>query len=122
LRGALEGVKGIGGQGADNLILESNSLLQFLRPALYLVALDPVREDFKDSARLYLDRADALVFRSPLKAGLDGSAGERPAWGGMPLRLLQGKESFVQREGELLPQSLIELVRGVLRTGVSGVI
>lgn len=122
LRGALEGVKGMGGQGADNLILESNSLLQFLRPALYLVALDPVREDFKDSARLYLDRADALIFRSPLKAGLDGSPGEQPAWGGMPLRLLQGKESFVQREGEPLPQSLIELVRGVLRTGVSGAI
>src|SRR6266849_6300351 len=45
------------------LIVESNSLLQFLRPSLYIAVLDPAKEDFKDSARAVLDRADALVLR-----------------------------------------------------------
>ena len=43
------------------LIVESNSLLQFLRPSLYFSVVDPAKEDFKDSARVALDRADALV-------------------------------------------------------------
>ena len=46
-----------------SLILESNTLLQFLRPSLYFAVLDPAKEDFKDSARAALDRADALVLR-----------------------------------------------------------
>src|SRR5207253_9982685 len=45
------------------LILESNSLLQFLKPSLYFAVLDPAKEDFKDSARVALDRADALIVR-----------------------------------------------------------
>lgn len=46
---------------AANVIIESNSVLRFLRPDLFLSVLSPQIADFKDSARLYLDRADALV-------------------------------------------------------------
>src|SRR6266404_2326026 len=56
------------------LIVESNSLLQFLRPSLYIAVLDPSKEDFKDSARAALDRADALVFRSPSERKTRASA------------------------------------------------
>src|ERR1700751_3695770 len=48
---------------AENAILESNSILQFLRPDLYLSVLDQGTADFKDSARLYLDRAAAILLR-----------------------------------------------------------
>lgn len=49
---------------ADNLILESNSILKFIRPDLYLTVLDPRTADFKNSAREFLDRADAVILHN----------------------------------------------------------
>lgn len=46
---------------AENAILESNSILDFLDPDLYLTVVDPAVADFKDSARRYLSRADAVL-------------------------------------------------------------
>ncbi|MFN0166164.1 MAG: hypothetical protein ACKV22_07005, partial [Bryobacteraceae bacterium] len=48
-------------ESSENLIAESNSVLQYFQPDLYLPVLDFGVEDFKDSALKYLDRADALV-------------------------------------------------------------
>ncbi len=48
-------------QGATNVIIESNSVMKFLRPDLYLTVLDPSTADFKNSAREFLDRADAVI-------------------------------------------------------------
>src|SRR6202140_4502755 len=48
-------------EGARNVIIESNSVLKFLRPDLYLTVLDPSTADFKNSAREFLDRADAVI-------------------------------------------------------------
>src|SRR6478609_4712845 len=48
-------------EGKRNVIIESNSVLKFLRPDLYLTVLDPSTEDFKTSAREFLDRADAVI-------------------------------------------------------------
>ena len=47
---------------AENAVLESNSVLRFLKPDLYLAVLDPSVADFKPSALRYLDRADALLY------------------------------------------------------------
>ena len=44
-----------------NTIVESNSILQFVKPDLYLTVLDFGIQDFKDSSLRYLDRADAVV-------------------------------------------------------------
>ena len=49
---------------AENAIIESNSILQFLKPDLYLTVLDAGTADFKGSARLFLDRADAVLIRA----------------------------------------------------------
>ena len=99
------------GSGSRNLILESNSLMQFWTPAIYLLVLDPAKEDFKESARRELDRASALVLRREI--------GRAPAgWDTVPMKLILRKRYFLQREGEDLPTDLVELVReGVL--GVS---
>lgn len=48
-------------KSASNVILESNSVLKFVRPDLYLTVLDPATADFKTSAREFLDRADAVI-------------------------------------------------------------
>ena len=48
-------------EGSSNVIIESNSVLKFLRPDLYLTLLDPSTADFKNSAREFLDRANAVI-------------------------------------------------------------
>ncbi len=45
----------------EYVIAESNSLLEWAEPDLYIVALDFAVSDFKDSSARYLDRADAFV-------------------------------------------------------------
>jgi len=44
-----------------NAILESNSILSFIRPDLYLTVLDPAKADFKKSAKEFFGRADAII-------------------------------------------------------------
>ncbi len=50
--------------GAGNVILESNSVMKFLRPDLYLTVLDFSTADFKESAREFLDFVVAPIPRS----------------------------------------------------------
>src|SRR5579859_3486246 len=47
--------------GASNVIVESNSVMKFLRPDLYLTVLDYETADFKASAKEFLDLADAVL-------------------------------------------------------------
>jgi hypothetical protein len=96
---------------SPTLILESNSVLQFMQPSLFFAVIDPSREDFKDSARIVLDRADALVLRS---GGIDdATVGESP-WMKLPRQLLNQTPSVTQREGEPLPLPLQVLIRRTL--------
>jgi hypothetical protein len=92
------------------VIIESNSLMQFLKPSLYLAVVDPAREDFKESARAALDRADALVLRGEMSPTISETA----AWTKLPAKLLREKPSVVQREGEPLPEALQVLVQRAL--------
>ena len=94
------------------LILESNSLLQFLKPSLYFAVVDPSKQDFKDSARAALDRADALVLRGSQEA----FSAAAPTWMQLPSRLLREKPSVSQQEGEPLPQPLLVLVQRTLES------
>lgn len=68
---------------AENAILESNSILEYLQPDLYLTVLDPAVADFKESARRFLERADAVLL-----AGGDGAAVpegvDASVWAGKP--------------------------------------
>ena len=89
-------------EGAGNVILESNAVLGFLRPVLYLVVLDPLVTDFKESTQRYMDRADAFVLRHALGEG---------GWKGVPQRLVKEKPLFEQGLGEALPPALVSLIR-----------
>ena len=92
------------------LILESNSVLQFVQPSLYFAVIDPSREDFKDSARIVLDRADALVVRG----GSDDAPASVAPWMSLPRQLLNQTPSVRQSEGEPLPLPLQVLIRRTL--------
>lgn len=90
--------------GEENVIVESNSLMGLLRPALYLVVLDPSQGDFKDSAKLYLGRADALILRTP-------AGGGGVSWPGVSEGLVAAVPRFQQRIGMPLPKGLSALIR-----------
>lgn len=91
----------------ENAIFESNSILRFLRPDLYLSVVDPGVEDFKDSARLYLDRADAVL--AP-----EGVLG-RPEWKGVSLRLVEGTPVLPMRPPLYVTDEVVAFVRERLR-------
>ena len=110
LRSALQEAVQNGSNEPSPLIVESNSLLQFLKPSLYFAVLDPAKEDFKDSARAAIDRADALVLRCPAN-DLQTAA---PAWTKLPARWLREKPSVSQAEGEPLPEPVHVLVQRAL--------
>jgi molybdopterin-guanine dinucleotide biosynthesis protein len=92
------------------LIVESNSLMQFVKPSLYFAVIDPAKDDFKHSAQLALDRAQALVLRGEVA----GDTPPAPLWMRLPSKLLQEKPSVLQREGEPLPEPLWALVHRIL--------
>src|SRR5260221_11637156 len=71
--------------GAENVIMESNSVMRFLRPDLYLSVLDAETEDFKDSAREFLPLADGVI--------LHQSNGQ-PKWITVSMDALAGKPIF----------------------------
>jgi len=118
LRRALEeiGTEGAASAERRGLIVESNSLMQFVKPSLYFAVIDPLREDFKESAQLALDRAQALVLRG--RVGADEPPA--PLWMKLPAQLMKEKPSVLQQEGEKLPEPLWELVHRTL-AGPTGV-
>jgi hypothetical protein len=107
LREALRKLSFENGGALINLIIESNTLLQFLKPSVYLAVLDPEKQDFKQSAQAVLDRADALVLRHDL-------GGQTQAWPQISGKLFRTKPSFLQMESQPIPGSLLEMVNGAL--------
>ena len=83
-------------------IVESNSILQFLQPDLYLSVLDAGTADFKESARRYLDRADAVLIVERALA---------PQWQGVSLKLVEGKAAFVVEPPRYLSEQVLAFVR-----------
>jgi hypothetical protein len=69
------------------VIVESNSILRFLRPDLYLMVLDYATADFKASAKEYFDRADGYILLEPGMV-------QAPAWPSIALDGLTKKPVF----------------------------
>ena len=91
-------------QSAGNVILESNSVMKFLRPDLYLTVLDPRTEDFKKSAQEFLDRADAVILHA--RAGW--------AWQQVSLKPVVGRPVFRIMPPEYMTAEMVEFVRSYL--------
>jgi len=90
---------------AKNAIFESNSIIRFLKPDLYLTVLDPAIQDFKSSAQYFLDRADAVLWSGT------HSAPEEVAWPSEWLPLLRNKPQFFVGAPEYTNDALTEFVR-----------
>ena len=70
----------------EHVIIESNSILRYWQPNVYLTVLDPTRRDFKDSAREFLARADACLILE--------SDQEQAVWEEILVELIRGKPAF----------------------------
>jgi hypothetical protein len=87
---------------AGNAIVESNSIIRFLRPDLYLTVLDPATADFKLSAQSFLDRADLILLHEhPAQA----------AWTSVSLKPVLDKPQILIRPPQYVPPELVEFVR-----------
>jgi len=94
-------------KGAENVILESNSVLKFLRPDLYLTVLDPATEDFKNSAREFLDRASAVIVHEERNGTV--------AWNDVSLKPVASKPVFRIAPPLYVTPEIVEFVRERLK-------
>jgi len=92
-------------EGARNVIIESNSVLKFLRPDLYLTVLDPSTADFKNSARAFLDRASAVILHETPDAA---------AWQAVSLKPVAERPVFRITPPNYITPEIAEFVRSNL--------
>jgi hypothetical protein len=92
-----------------HLIVESNSILEFLTPDLYLVVLDFAQSDFKASSRRLLSRADACI--------LVERGGQPPNWTGVAHDAWQDKLCFSAHPPQYVTAALAAFVNGRLVAG-----
>ncbi|HTC95209.1 MAG TPA: hypothetical protein VK699_17315 [Terriglobales bacterium] len=89
-------------EGAGNVIMESNSVIKFMRPDIYFSVLDYETADFKASARQFLDRADAILLHA---------SDAQPQWSDVSLKLLAGKTVFRITPPDYVTTEIVEWVR-----------
>jgi len=88
-------------QSAYNVIIESNSVLRFLRPDLYVTVLDPATADFKNSAREFLDRADAVILH----------ASDAIAWRDISLKPVKDRPVFSIKPPPYVTPEIVNFLR-----------
>ncbi|HVR22492.1 MAG TPA: hypothetical protein VMU26_04160 [Candidatus Polarisedimenticolia bacterium] len=93
-------------ESAHNVILESNSVLKFMRPDLYLTVLDPGTEDFKKSAQEFLDRSGAVILHDRRKTGA--------AWHSVSLKPVAERPVFRISPPPYVTAEIVEFVRSSL--------
>ena len=89
---------------SKNVILESNSILKFIRPDVYVTVLDPATPDFKKSAQEFLDRADAIIIHDNGK----------PAWDQISLKPVAGRPIFEIAPPPYVTPKIVEFVKSRL--------
>jgi len=89
-------------------IMESNSVLRFLRPDLYLTVLDPSTADFKKSAQEFMDRADAVIMHRHQAQHL--------AWREVSMKPVAGRPLFHISPPDYVTPELVEFVRNKIES------
>ena len=93
---------------SPNVIIESNSVIRFLRPDLYLTVLDPSTADFKNSAREFLDRADAVILHG---------TGVETEWKSVSLKPVAARPIFRISPPRYVTPEIIEFIRSKMVSG-----
>ena len=92
---------------AKNAIMESNSILKFVKPDLYLTVLDPATADFKRSAQEFLDRADAVILHD---------TNGKHTWSGVSLKPVVTRPTFHMKPPDYVTADLVNFVRNSLES------
>jgi hypothetical protein len=96
-------------KSARNVIIESNSVMKFLRPDLYLTILNPATTDFKKSAQEFLDRADAVILHQSANS---------PSWQSVSLKPVADCPIFQIKPPNYVTPQLVDFVRAKISIAV----
>jgi hypothetical protein len=99
---AADMVRKILAQG-ENVIVESNSVVELVRPDLFLMVLDFSCEDFKPSSLRFLDRADAFLV---VDRGINA-----PLWAGVAQGLWDTKPQFLVKPPRYMTAEVVAFVK-----------
>ena len=88
---------------AENVIIESNSVLELVQPDAFLMLLDFSCEDFKPSSLRFMDRADAFVV---IDRGINA-----PLWADVARGVWDSKPQFLVRPPRYVTAEVAEFVR-----------
>ena len=98
---------------AENAILESNSILKFVRPELYLTVLAPATADFKRSAQEFLDQADAVILHAPKETDVG-----KATWTGVSLKPVAKRPIFQIHPPDYVTAEIVDFVKSKLSSAV----
>jgi hypothetical protein len=90
-------------QSSPFVIIESNRILRYIQPDVYILVLNYDVEDFKDSARDAFHRAHAVVAVH--------SSAAMPSWKGVPREALAGIPLFETADPHEIPPGLLDWVK-----------
>jgi hypothetical protein len=91
---------------SGNLIVESNSILELVRPDVFLMLLDFSCEDFKPSSLRFIDRVDAFVV---IDCGINA-----PLWDEIAHGMWDGKPRFLVKPPNYATPAVTDFVRRTL--------
>jgi hypothetical protein len=91
----------------ENVIVESNSIMELVQPDLFLMILDFGCEDFKASSLRYMDRADAYLV---IDRGINA-----PLWEGIAQGIWDGKPQFLIKPPRYVTAEVAAFVAGSSR-------
>jgi hypothetical protein len=94
-------------QSSPFIIVESNCILRYIRPDLYIMVLRCDVDDFKDSARETISQAHAVV-----AVNCDSTSA---TWTGFVRESLVGIPVFSTSDPLIVPPGLLELVESKIR-------
>jgi molybdopterin-guanine dinucleotide biosynthesis protein len=88
---------------SENVIVESNSVLELVQPDVFLMLLDFSCEDFKASSLRFMDRADAFLV---IDRGINA-----PLWADIAQGLWDNKPQFLIKPPNYVPAAVAAFVR-----------
>jgi hypothetical protein len=88
---------------SENVIVESNSVIELVQPDVFLMLLDFSCEDFKPSSLRFMDRADAFVV---VDRGINA-----PLWAGVAQGLWDEKPQFLVNPPKYASPEVVEFVK-----------
>ena len=91
---------------SENVIVESNSIMELVTPDVFLMLLDFSCEDFKASSLRFMDRADAFVV---IDQGINA-----PLWEDVARGVWDGKPQFLVKPPVYVTAAVADFVRGKL--------